>query len=288
MSARAPFVAAVVCAAAVIVALWPAVAQADLARSPVPVPRPGGDIVSPPPVPADAASMAQRPLPRPGSATLPLSASAYVPQGMIASPRPTHRPDRGADRAQQAALAPAPSAPKAASFAGSVCGVAAIKGTRVGSVPGAGACGIEEAVKVTSVAGVGLSSAATIDCATAKALNTWVETSAKPALARNGSSLSKLLIAGSYACRGRNNVKGAKLSEHAKGHAVDIAGFALTAGKPLSVLKDWHSPAGAVLKEMHKGACGPFGTVLGPDANAAHKDHFHFDTARYRSGSYCR
>jgi hypothetical protein len=28
--------------------------------------------------------------------------------------------------------------------------------------------------------------------------------------------------------------------------------------------------------------------VLGPNANSFHRDHFHFDTARYRSGSYCR
>jgi hypothetical protein len=39
---------------------------------------------------------------------------------------------------------------------------------------------------------------------------------------------------------------------------------------------------------MHKAACGPFGTVLGPNSNRFHQDHFHFDTARYRSGSYCR
>jgi len=28
--------------------------------------------------------------------------------------------------------------------------------------------------------------------------------------------------------------------------------------------------------------------VLGPEAARYHQDHFHFDTARYRSGSYCR
>ena len=45
---------------------------------------------------------------------------------------------------------------------------------------------------------------------------------------------------------------------------------------------------GKALKKMHKIACGPFGTVLGPNANRFHRDHFHFDTARYRSGSYCK
>jgi hypothetical protein len=42
------------------------------------------------------------------------------------------------------------------------------------------------------------------------------------------------------------------------------------------------------MRRMHRGACGPFGTVLGPEADRYHQDHFHFDTARYRSGSYCR
>ena len=33
------------------------------------------------------------------------------------------------------------------------------------------------------------------------------------------------------------------------------------------------------LRRLHKGACGTFGTVLGPDANEAHRNHFHFDLA---------
>ena len=45
---------------------------------------------------------------------------------------------------------------------------------------------------------------------------------------------------------------------------------------------------GALLQRMHRGACGPFGTVLGPDADRYHKGHFHFDTARRRSGPICR
>jgi hypothetical protein len=33
----------------------------------------------------------------------------------------------------------------------------------------------------------------------------------------------------------------------------------------------------AFLKRLHRGACSVFGTVLGPEANEAHRDHFHFD-----------
>jgi hypothetical protein len=41
----------------------------------------------------------------------------------------------------------------------------------------------------------------------------------------------------------------------------------------------------AFLHEAHDSACKIFGTVLGPDANAAHHGHFHLDmkTRKYRS-----
>jgi hypothetical protein len=37
------------------------------------------------------------------------------------------------------------------------------------------------------------------------------------------------------------------------------------------------TPQARFLVSVHKSACGLFTTVLGPDANAAHHDHFHFD-----------
>jgi hypothetical protein len=42
------------------------------------------------------------------------------------------------------------------------------------------------------------------------------------------------------------------------------------------------------LRRLHKGACGVFGTVLGPEANEAHRDHFHFDLAQRRNSAYCQ
>jgi hypothetical protein len=42
------------------------------------------------------------------------------------------------------------------------------------------------------------------------------------------------------------------------------------------------------LRRVHSEACGLFGTVLGPDANDAHRDHFHLDTAKRRYKAYCR
>jgi hypothetical protein len=44
---------------------------------------------------------------------------------------------------------------------------------------------------------------------------------------------------------------------------------------------------GAFLRRLHRGACGIFTTVLGPEANEAHRNHFHFDLAPRRRSAFC-
>ena len=173
---------------------------------------------------------------------------------------------------------------------GSVCGDPDIQGTPVGAVPGRiRGCGISEGVKIRSVAGVGLTQDAVIDCGTAKALKSWVVNSAKPEFRSIGGGLSRLRVAAHYACRTRNNQPGAKLSEHGKGRAIDISGFITQSGREVTVLQGWNgSGTSRVMRAVHKGACGPFGTVLGPNSDRFHKDHFHFDTAQHRGGAFCR
>lgn len=41
------------------------------------------------------------------------------------------------------------------------------------------------------------------------------------------------------------------------------------------------------LRRLHGSACGIFSTVLGPEANAAHHDHFHFDLKARSRASVC-
>ena len=55
---------------------------------------------------------------------------------------------------------------------------------------------------------------------------------------------------------------------------------------PIPKAKPKHHPKSLFLRAIHDGACGIFGTVLGPASNAAHRDHFHFDGAERRR-SYC-
>jgi hypothetical protein len=172
---------------------------------------------------------------------------------------------------------------------GSVCGVSSIKGVNGPRINGRGSCGIARPVKVTQVAGVDLTRELIVNCSTAKKLDKWVARSVKPTIGRQGGGVAKIQIIGGYACRTRNSKRGAKISEHARGNAVDIAGFVLNDGTIYSVKRNWRRGNGRrTLRRLHKSACGPFGTVLGPNADRHHQDHFHLDTARHRSGAYCR
>jgi hypothetical protein len=60
---------------------------------------------------------------------------------------------------------------------------------------------------------------------------------------------------------------------------------------PIPASKDGESPGpppeAVFLRRLHRGACGTFGTVLGPDANEAHRNHFHFDLAARKRSAFC-
>lgn len=231
---------------------------------------------------ADAPEQSLRPVPRADAPADPEAEQrARGLRGLFRSLRPRTRGAGVEGRAQQS---------RAEARRGAVCGDLALQGDAVGRVPGKiKGCGIAQAVRLKSVSGVRLSTPATMDCGTAKALKSWVDGGMRPAVGNRGGGVDSIRVMASYACRSRNSQKGTRISEHGKGRAVDIGGFTLRNGSQISVLRDWgRGREGRILREMHSRACGPFGTVLGPEANRFHRDHFHFDTARYRSGSYCR
>lgn len=171
-----------------------------------------------------------------------------------------------------------------------LCGTRTIRGAEAEPITSSiKACGLDDGVRVTSVDGVRLTRAATMDCTTAKALDEWVQDGVKPAFGRKGGGVEALVVYASYSCRPRNNIPGARISEHGKGRAIDVGGFVLGDGTQVSVLTGWRSKTyGKTLQRIHAAACGPFGTVLGPKSDVFHQNHFHMDTARYRSGAYCR
>lgn len=173
---------------------------------------------------------------------------------------------------------------------GGLCGDPGLVGTVSGHLPDpVEGCGVERAVRIESVHGVRLSQPATLDCPTARTLSDWVDRSARPEVGRMGGGLAGLRVPAHYACRTRNHQAGARISEHGKGRAIDIAALQLRDGSEISVLEHWDKgQKGRILRRLHRAACGPFGTVLGPESDRHHRDHFHFDTARHRGGPYCR
>lgn len=84
---------------------------------------------------------------------------------------------------------------------------------------------------------------------------------------------------GTYACRNVNGRDTGRRSQHATANAIDIAGFRLADGRKVRVAADWdrNGPPSEFLRDVHAGACGIFGAVLGPNYNRAHRDHFHLD-----------
>jgi hypothetical protein len=153
---------------------------------------------------------------------------------------------------------------------------------------GQGICTVTEAYRVHSIEGIALSQPAIMNCATANALRQWVKSVLLPnAKNTERQGVASLNIAASYACRARNGRRGAKLSEHGFGNAVDVSAITLSDGRTLSVRDDYYRSA--MLKSVRKASCSIFSTVLGPGSDRAHHDHFHFDLAYRRSGqSFCR
>ncbi len=73
-------------------------------------------------------------------------------------------------------------------------------------------------------------------------------------------------------------------AEHASANALDISGFRLVDGRRIRLATDWagESADGRFLRRVRDGACASFNAVLGPDYNAAHRDHFHLDMGLWK------
>lgn len=148
-----------------------------------------------------------------------------------------------------------------------------------------GQCGYEDAVRLLKGSvmpvdwrpdGLGVS------CPVAAALLIWERDVVQPAARRHlGSTVSAIDHFGSYSCRRLYGRSAGDWSEHATANAVDIAGFRLANGRRVSVKADWprDDARAAFLRDVRDGACNLFATVLSPDYNTAHADHFHLDQA---------
>jgi hypothetical protein len=156
-----------------------------------------------------------------------------------------------------------------------------------------GKCGYEDAVRF-GAGGVRRIRLAPSDlgmsCPVAAALTVWEWEVVQPAAQRHfGQKVAEIEHFGSYNCRRMYNREGASWSEHATADAVDIAAFRLADGTRITLVSDWEAKGskGRFLRDVRDGACGTFSTVLSPDYNAAHRDHFHLDQAK-RMWRVCR
>ena len=125
-----------------------------------------------------------------------------------------------------------------------------------------------------------------VACPLATAFAAWarygVDRAARQTL---GVGLARIETMGSYSCR---NVAGTgRLSAHSRAEAIDIGGFVLSDGRMITVEKGWSGTPSEreFFRIIHASACKRFGTVLGPDYNAAHHNHLHVELGR---GSFCR
>jgi hypothetical protein len=121
------------------------------------------------------------------------------------------------------------------------------------------------------------------NCAVAAALALWEWHVVQPAAQRHfGQEVEAIDHFGSYSCRRLYGRSEGAWSEHATANAVDIAGFRLEDATRVNVLRNWDDDGarGRFLREVRDGACDLFSTVLSPDYNAAHRDHFHLDQAQ--------
>ena len=148
-----------------------------------------------------------------------------------------------------------------------------------------GECGWRDAVRITATP-TPVSQPFVLACPAAVALALWERHSVQP-LARRllGAPVVRIDHVGSFACRNIGGEAGGRRSEHASANALDIAGFALANGDTIRVARDWSAdnPRGRFLREVHTRACRFWNVVLGPDYNAAHRDHLHLDRGAFRA-----
>jgi hypothetical protein len=166
---------------------------------------------------------------------------------------------------------------------------------QVNEINGKGSCGVEYPLKVAALQDgtIGIGPDATLGCPITTGLEIWMRYSVQPAsVAYFGMPVVEIKQISAYSCRTRNSKRGAELSEHAFGNAIDIAGFVLANGRVITVKSGWRGQKDeqAFLREIFATACKSFSTTLGPGA-AYHADHFHVDLARHgKSGTskYCK
>ncbi|UWU19796.1 MULTISPECIES: extensin family protein [unclassified Rhizobium] len=152
-------------------------------------------------------------------------------------------------------------------------------------------CGIDKPIALSEpLPGIKMKPEGTLRCEAALALAHWMKESVIPAAAialKDNGRITEINQASTYICRLRNNATTGKISEHARGNAIDIASFTFENGKIVGIEPRHEDPTltGAFQRSASASACLYFRTVLDPDSDAAHETHFHLDVLK-RNGEF--
>lgn len=146
----------------------------------------------------------------------------------------------------------------------------------------AASCTVDDPVRVNAAA-IAWDRPGVVACRFAVGLDDFARDAVAP-LARSyfGERVTLIRHYGAYSCR---TTRGGRDSQHARGEAIDIAGFVLEDGTAISVERDWrdHGPRGRFLRAVARAACERFALVLTPDSDRDHWNHIHLDDGPYRS-----
>ncbi|WP_332819311.1 extensin family protein [Sphingopyxis sp.] len=150
-----------------------------------------------------------------------------------------------------------------------------------------GGCTSIDSVKLLDI-GTPVTNLGAMTCPLARNFAAWAQYAVKPAARKYfGTEVVKIETFGTYSCRNIYGGRSGRMSQHAYSNAVDVSGFVLADGRRIMLDGGWTGDQASqdFLRALHKSGCRRFGTVLGPDYNAAHYNHFHFDMS---GGGYCR
>lgn len=256
----------------------------DEQSAPVPTPVP-----APSPPPAEDVVPADKPADAPPSAPSP----APGPAVRLPGPPPPARgqpPVPGLQPAKPAAIRVTPEDPEQFAACQAELKTLGTVFETADPIDDGEGCGMSNPVVVREILpGIKLTPEATFRCETALQLahmtRETIIPAARIALADKG-ELKAIQQASAYVCRNRNSAATGKISEHAYGNAIDIAGLEFDKGTVPMVIAaqdDGTLPA-AFQRSLNAAACLYFTTVLSPGSDDAHKDHLHLDVIERKSG----
>jgi hypothetical protein len=150
-----------------------------------------------------------------------------------------------------------------------------------------GGCITRGTLRLTD-AGTETTNMGAVTCPLARNFVAWVRYAVRPAARQvYGQDAVRVETMGTYSCRNIYGGRSGRLSQHAFANAIDVSGFVLADGRRVVVLGGWTGDARdrEFLRLIRASACRRFGTVLSPDYNAAHANHFHLDMS---GQNYCR